>query len=205
MIRKLALLASIFFVGESMVCSAGAQTISDRLVQEVMMKAPYIIGETRGAAPNPEGVDHLMSLDFDGDNLASNNRQNAESGVVTDGRPTVYYSIVETGTRSDSGYFFIGFYFYHPKDGGASFPTLGVTNTTYNGHDNDLEGVYFLVQKTPDRPDGRLLLTLSQAHGWLVPGFRQATSGRSSPIRSLTCRAAARRGPDITSSFSIPT
>jgi hypothetical protein len=161
--------------------SVEAQTISDRLVQQVQMKAPYIIGETRNGAPNPEGVDHLMPFDFDGDNFASNNRAHAEGGTVVDGRPTVYYSIVETGSRSDSGYFFIGFYFYHPKDGGASFSTLGVTNTTYNGHDNDLEGVYFVVQKAPDRPDGRLLLTLSEAHGWLIPWFSPGYIGSVFP------------------------
>ena len=54
-----------------------------------------------------------MSVDFDGNMLASDNRQNILNGSpIVDGRATIYYSFVETGTSSSNGYYYIGYWKY---------------------------------------------------------------------------------------------
>ncbi|HJQ10666.1 MAG TPA: hypothetical protein VJ840_06495 [Gemmatimonadaceae bacterium] len=147
--------------------------LTDRLRTVVFTHAPYILAENVNGYGNAESVDHLLAIDFDGDNYAGNNAAHVQQGVVTDGRPRVYFSIVETG-GADYGQFFIGYYFYHPRDGGHDFQwcdVIGCYWSSGGGHQNDLEGVMLVVQKDPYSPYGRLNYALTQAHGAMLPAY----------------------------------
>jgi hypothetical protein len=92
------------------------------------------------------------------------------------GRATAYFSIVETGSSSASGYYFIGYYFYHPNQPRGSFSTPVGTYTT-DVHQHDFEGVWLVVQKSPYSPYGTLVGALTQAHGALIPFGRLTSDG----------------------------
>lgn len=109
-------------------------------------------------------MDQILPVDFDGDLRASNNMSDAMGYPVSDTRPTVYFSVAES-----QGWYFIGYYFYHPVDRGFS-----VDGAEDLGHENDLEGVFFIVQKGLWGPYGEPLFALTQAHGAMVPfGWNQ--------------------------------
>ena len=154
-----------------------SQTVPQRLYDVVYHHAPFIIAETRDNEPLPESIDHLLPIDFDGDLIGANNASHAQSQVVVDGRPTVYFSIIESGSTSDQGYFFIGYYFYHPRDGGQTFaPIGGGPQVNRPGHEHDLEGAYFIVKKSPYDPYGEVVGALAEAHGALIPYPNLASS-----------------------------
>ena len=113
-------------------------------------------------------TDHLMPVDFDGDVDGTNNATNALNviGGIRDHRPVVYFSIEETGSGSDNGFYYIGYYFYHPVDGG-----IQVSGYATNGHNHDLEGIFLIVRKVPNLPYGEAIMSLTQAHGAMLPYF----------------------------------
>jgi len=167
----------------------GAQTLPSRLREVVYQHAPLILAETWNEEVNPEATDHLLPVDFDCDQLGANNARNAYNPAsFCDGRPAVYFSIVETGSTSGTGYYFIGYYFYHPNQPRGSFPTPLGTYTT-EVHQHDFEGVWFVVQKSPYTPYGTLVGALTQAHGALIP-FGRLTSGGTGLLYRATAGVA---------------
>lgn len=77
----------------------------------------------------------------------------------------VYFSIEETGSGSDDGCYYIGYYFYHPVDGGSQ---VGIG---FAGHEHDMEGIFLIVRKAPYIPYGQPIMALTQAHGAMLPYF----------------------------------
>jgi hypothetical protein len=156
--------------------SAIAQSpISTYLKAVVSHHAPILIAETDSYSPNPEAVDHILKVDFDGNNLGFDNAVHADSGFVVDGKSTAYYSIVETGTTSDRGYFYINYYFYHARDAGAHFSSP-VGTKTGGEHEHDLEGVMLIVRKSFTAPYGILVGAYTEAHGALIPYSNPSSS-----------------------------
>jgi len=157
--------------------SSDAQTpvTPQRLQDIVRFNAPMIIGEVRLVTDpfyrNPYHwriTDHAMPVDFDGDVNAANNDANADRGdlMPVNHTATVYYSVTETGSGDTDGFFYIGYYWYHPRDGGSNIDGFHL-----GGHPNDLEGILLIVQKSALDPYGQPILALTQAHGALIPFF----------------------------------
>lgn len=145
------------------------QSLPDYLKPVVSVNAPMIIHETDNSFVNVEAKDHILQVDFDGNTIGVDNYDNAfDPSRVLNGEPTIYYSIVETGSTSDQGYYFIGYYVYHPQDGGASFPSP-IGQIVYHGHEHDMEGSYYAIKKNPYSPYGELQVVLTEAHGALIP------------------------------------
>jgi len=151
------------------------QTLTPRLLDIVRYNAPMIISEVNTGTPNclPDCnyyrnrvTDHLIAVNFDGDDLGANNVYNMDHGGILESRPVVYFSIEETQTdAAGNGFFYIGYYFYHVRDGGAFVDGV----TIEGGHDHDLEGIFLIVRKTPVDPYGIPIAALTEAHGALLP------------------------------------
>lgn len=77
--------------------------------------------------------DFITAVDYDGDWSCLNNWDNLTRGDLG---AVVYYSVQETDT-----YYFIGYYFYHPRDDAEIW---------LDRHENDLEGVMLAVPKSAD-------------------------------------------------------
>lgn len=146
--------------------------------------APFIVAETKSGDPRPQAIDHLLRYDFDGDNLSANNASNivATPAVIVHGKPTVYYSITETGASSGDGSYFIAYYFYHPRDLGFIINFAGGQLYDSPGHPHDLEGVILHVLKDPYLPYGRPKAVLTQAHGALIPHAISSIMQSTSPV-----------------------
>jgi hypothetical protein len=156
---------------------AAAQKLPARLRDVVYHHAPIVLAETWNEEVNPEATDHILPVDFDCDQLGGNNAARAYvPSSFCDGRATAYFSIVETGSSSASGYYFIGYYFYHANQPRGSFSTPIGTYTT-EVHQHDFEGVWLVVQKSPYSPYGTLVGALTQAHGALIPFGRRTGDG----------------------------
>jgi hypothetical protein len=145
------------------------------LMDVVRYNAPFIIGENSGNF----ALDQLLSVDLDGDLSSANNQQAAFIGSNVDRRPTVYFSITETGPAGGPGYYLIGYYFYHVLDGGFSAYGGWLSDP---GHLNDLEGMFLVVQKGLGWPYGLPVYAFTEAHGVLVPFFNYRWGAPSSPI-----------------------
>ena len=148
------------------------QAMTEELRNIVLYNAPYIIAETPDDNTvfeiygNPSGYDHLLAVDFDNDYLGRNNTGNAANGYIPRRIPTVYYSIEETSASDGTGFYYIGYYFYHPRDRGFT-----VDIYTNGGHQHDMEGVFLIVRKTSWNPYGTPVLAWSEAHGALIPYY----------------------------------
>jgi hypothetical protein len=141
-----------------------AQTIPTYLQQIVQYNAPLIIEETdNSGGPNERAENHLMRLDFDGDYLGANNLTSANNNVYPNANPVVYYSVVETGDA-----YYIGYYFYHIQDGGSD------VLWREGAHQHDLEGIWAIVEKSPYYPYGFNRLSLTAAHGAMLPFYDPA-------------------------------
>lgn len=165
-------LLRIGVVGVILMCSSvsslSAQSILSPYLKDVVSHyAPIVIAETQDAISNPEAVDHILPVDFDGDVIGRNNASNADSGHVVNGKSTVYFSIVESGTTADRGYFFINYYFYHARDAGID--ALRPAFVGKGAHEHDLEGVALVVKKSFYSPYGTLVAAYTEAHGALIP------------------------------------
>lgn len=152
---------------------AGAQALPAYLLDVVYHNAPIIVAETYNAFNNAEAADHLLKVDFDCNNLGSDNARNIIYGTVCDGGPYAYFSIAETGTTSSSGYYFIGYYFYHPRQPAGTIYIGSIAVGKSDTHEHDLEGVWFIVKKSPYTPYGTLYGAVSEAHGALIPYVRK--------------------------------
>jgi len=155
---------------------AGAQALPAYLFDVVYHNAPFIVAETYNAFGNPEAADHLLKVDFDCDDRGDNNAPNIIARTVCDGGPTAYFSIAETGTTSSSGYYFIGYYYYHPRQPAGTF-YVGPFGSQSDAHEHDLEGVWFIVKKSPYTPYGTLYAAVSEAHGALIPFVHNPIDG----------------------------
>ena len=146
-------------------CVLEAQQIPDYLLNAVYTWSPLIIAETHNLLCG-RCSEQILPINFDGDWDATNNSSNAGlHGDLSDTRPTVYFSAVESGTSSSDGYYFLGYYFYHANDAGINCCVKS------EPHENDLEGAFFVVKKDPYVPQGQLYAALTQAHGALFPYF----------------------------------
>lgn len=75
-------------------------------------------------------ADFITNFNFDGDWNGTNNWENLYSYSIGS---YVYYSVVET-----TSHYFIGYYFYHPRDDGP---------LTVDKHENDMEGMIAVIRK----------------------------------------------------------
>jgi len=167
----------VLIVGVSGAILRAQQPITQRLTDVVRYNAPMIIAETQEtcslfpcaskAADQKTWplVNHLLPVDFDGDFLGNNNLHNLNADDVVDQHPVAYYSVMETGSGDSDGYFYIGYYFYHGRDGGAFF--LG--KYWDSGHEHDMEGLLLVVKKSPVLPYGVPVLAMTEAHSALIP------------------------------------
>ncbi len=171
---------SLVFIVSGIVQAEAQTSLSSYLRDVVSYHAPIIIAETANSEQNPEVQDHLLPVDLDGDNSAANNAQSVRDGVVTSGLPTAYFSIVETGTSANKGYFFINYYFYHAQDGGVHFK-YGLLTISAHGHDNDMEGVALIVKKSFYAPYGTVVAAYSEAHGALIPWINPNATSPGAP------------------------
>lgn len=143
-------------------------------VQEAAYRyAPFIIHEVKkwpqhNPFDTPRVYDHIVPMDFDGDNNASNNLSNGLSGTdYANLAPRVYYAAHETGYTSDAGYYFLLYFWYHIEDDGACFDGICFDG----GHPNDLEGAQLIIKKSAYSPYGVLVAATTQAHGAMIPYY----------------------------------
>lgn len=94
--------------------------------------------------------DFITNFDYDGDFIGSNNWENFDKNHPL--KAFVYYSAVETQTH-----YFLGYYVFHPRDWEP------VCRHANDCHENDMEGVYLIVEK--DSASGKLRLMTTLAHG----------------------------------------
>jgi hypothetical protein len=136
----------------------------------VYRNAPFVLHETFLSA-NPVGAsDHMLREDFNGNHVGySKTADAANRAFVGDRTASVYFSATENGYYSDQGYYFVGYYWYHPRDNGADFTMPWGEAKHHAGHEHDLEGAYFLIRKSAYQPYGTIISALTQAHGELVP------------------------------------
>ncbi|CAN5858384.1 hypothetical protein BH11GEM1_BH11GEM1_35130 [soil metagenome] len=83
-----------------------------QIVKDVAYQfAPFIVHEVKTSSQyndTPRVRDHIVPVDFDGDNDVRHNLYNGKSGTDYPGlAPRVYFTAHETGYTSDVGYYFI--------------------------------------------------------------------------------------------------
>jgi hypothetical protein len=111
--------------------------------------APAIFHATQTSARRATW-DTPTRVDFDGDQIASNNEESLRSGAH-DPPPAVYYAVLETETH-----YFLTYGLYHAIDW-STLPAL----LPYTWHENDMENLQVVVEK---REGGRVVLLATQAH-----------------------------------------
>lgn len=114
--------------------------------------------------------DWLTPINYDGDWNTDNNWENLPAYFNMMPTPVVY-----TFIKKDSGYTFIGYLFYHPRD--YSSVNGNQNNSTLNAHENDMEGCWIVIQNTGGL--GTPLAMVTQAHNelWQYSWAGRATSG----------------------------
>lgn len=129
---------------------------------------------TRGANSLGGAADYITAVDFDGDDDASNNWDNA-------GDPRfplaahAYFSVVETTTH-----WFVAYMFFHPRDWSSTF--------FETEHENDSEGVLLTVARDGSR-FGALRAAVTVVHSnfySFVPAGSSYRAGRESIDGTLT-------------------
>ncbi|MFW9831103.1 MAG: hypothetical protein ACFFD8_04960 [Candidatus Thorarchaeota archaeon] len=105
--------------------------------------------------------DFITNFDYDGDWVGNNNANNIENFALP---AYIYYSVVETPTH-----WFIGYYDYHPLD--WNYPPI-------HWHENDMEGVLLVINKTEGVQWGEFLCMITEAHAqfWQYRDEQQAPS-----------------------------
>jgi hypothetical protein len=140
----------------SVAVAAHAQTsVPGDLRAVVYHNAPFFIAE------NLNYYDQIWPVDYDGDEIGSNN---VDYTTMVDGTPKVYYSVVETGLGPDAGYYLVGYYHYHVADAGSWLGGLH-----FGGHQHDMEGVWLVLRKSSFSPYGLPRAALTEAHAALLP------------------------------------
>lgn len=113
--------------------------------------APVIFQETD---PQCYLCDYMTKFNFDGNYQAKDNWNNL--GNLDTVPAYVYYSLSET-----ESHYFIGYYFFHPRDWGIE---QGPIDVPLSHHENDLEGVLVVVEKNPLVGYGLVIGMEAQAH-----------------------------------------
>ncbi len=108
--------------------------------------------------------DYITNFDYDGDWVGNNNADNIESYPLP---AYIYYSVVETATQ-----WFIGYYDYHPLD--WNLPSI-------HWHENDMEGVLVVINKTAGVQWGEFLCMVTEAH----TAFWQYIDEQKAPSNSV--------------------
>lgn len=106
-------------------------------------------------------ADLPLRFDFDGNQVGDDNWSNFD-GVVRgersgDRRAFLYYSVIESETH-----WFIGYALFYPQDWDDKWLLK-----RWREHENDLEPLLVVVEKTSDDPLGRMVLLETQAHDQL--------------------------------------
>lgn len=155
---------------------AQTTTLPEGLREVVHRNAPFIVHETFNSVDPVGGSDHMLRVDFDGTTFGPGKAATAASRTASVDRTAVaYFSVVESGYSSDKGYFFLGYYWYHPRDNGADFVDPFGIGRSDPGHEHDMEGAILLVKKSAYFPYGSPIDVLTQAHGELIPYITQQT------------------------------
>jgi len=108
--------------------------------------------------------DYITNFDYDGDWAGNNNSDNIGQFPLP---AYIYYSVVETATR-----WFIGYYDYHPLDWNS--PSI-------YWHENDMEGVLLVINKTEGVEWGEFLCMVTEAH----TNFWQYIDEQNAPSNSV--------------------
>ncbi len=122
--------------------------------------------------------DYITNFDYDGDWAGNNNSDNIGLFPLP---AYIYYSIVET-----AAHWFIGYYDYHPLD--WNLPSI-------HWHENDMEGVLLVINKTEGVEWGEFLCMVTEAHA----EFWQYIDEQTAPSNSVEQWA----GPDVLYSEDI--
>jgi hypothetical protein len=147
--------------------------------QEVHRRGSHALG---GAA------DYITSVDFDADDDASNNWDNAGDARFPLAAHA-YYSVVETPSH-----WFITYQFFHPRDWSSTF--------FETEHENDSEGVLFAVARDGSR-FGALRAAVTVVHADFysyVPASSRWSSGREDVDGKLTLQSFAGELHPVTAS-----
>ncbi|HEY6827190.1 MAG TPA: hypothetical protein VI259_10035 [Gemmatimonadaceae bacterium] len=171
--RALLVSAAAAGLAGGVITPAAAQTtqLPAALQSQVYHWAPILVRETLtnwNICPNLSlKVNFATKVDFDGDMDFGNNSHDSECGNTPnpDATPTVYFSAVETGVDTQTGYYFLTYYWYEPHDAGWFINSWEKDG----GHENDLEGAMLIIKKQPYMPYGMLVDVVTQAHGALAP------------------------------------
>ena len=93
--------------------------------------------------------DFITAIDYDGDWISDNNWDNFYYGNLS---ATVNYMVVES-----ENHFFITYAFFHPQDWAPG-------TSPNQEHENDLEGIMLIVEKTTGTAYGKLQAAISVFH-----------------------------------------
>ncbi|RYZ04582.1 MAG: hypothetical protein EOO73_23385 [Myxococcales bacterium] len=129
---------------------------------------------TRGAHSLGGAADYITAVDFDGDDDASNNWDNAGDARFPLAAHA-YFSVVESATH-----WFITYLFFHPRDWSSSF--------FETEHENDSEGVLITVARDGSQ-FGSLRAAVTVVHSdfySFLPTGSRWSSGRESVDGALT-------------------
>lgn len=129
---------------------------------------------TRGANALGGAADYITAVDFDGDDDASNNWDNAGDARFPLSAHA-YFAVVET-----TSHWFITYQFFHPRDWSSSF--------FETEHENDSEGVLLTVARDGSR-FGALRAAVTVVHSdfySFVPAGSRWSAGRESVDGKLT-------------------
>jgi hypothetical protein len=145
---------------------AGAQEYGDPAFHRELaaFHAPVIV---QGLGHDPRG-DVFTKVDFDGDLDSDNNWGNL--GAVERTGAWVYYDVIEA-----KNHWFITYGLFYPRD----YSRICVF---MHCHENDFEGMRVTVEKTSERPQGRVILLEALAHDNIRYDQRPAMAGESTVV-----------------------
>lgn len=154
-------------------CVLQSQTVDlpSALKAVVYRNAPFFVHEEFLSASPVGASDHMLREDFDHNHDGTRKAEDAaDRSLSVDRTASIYFSAVENGYFSDQGYYFLGYYYYHPRDNGEDFLAVCCDIWVHGaGHEHDMEGAFFVVKKNAYSPYGTVVAALTQQHGELVP------------------------------------
>ena len=158
-----------------LVCATSTSLAQLSTSDLVLRWAPFIYQDTDAEGIGPdrnELQDYITNIFYDRDVdsdgvLLGNNWENISEAPLN---AYVYYSLVESETH-----FFIGYYFYHPRDW-VGAKKASARDIPLPEHEHDLEGVMLVVAKPAESPDD-LELMYTQAHRDTYYFFPDDSSG----------------------------
>ncbi len=129
------------------------EELSEAQQRVVLAYAPVVFQETRPEHA-PPSLDMPTRIDFDGDAIGNNNEENIR--IEPTPPLALYYAIVETETH-----YFLTYSIFHALDWSTSSPLI-----PYSWHENDMENLQVVVQKTGEDREEGVVLIAAQAHLW---------------------------------------